>query len=300
MISLDAFPTLSIQVGLACLAAQTVLSAIFAYAVPGDGPWKQQPGFTAHQLVCFPLMVYLTLQGLVAWWYESDEAAAAGTEGRIFGTVDRGYQLSATVLGMMVFWDIPCSIVVPALQDTLMLGHHIGMCFVAGVSVGIFSSDGHPIGTYYTSFFLGVIEFSTIFLVVVDVFHPRNAAWHAWINQTTNGGGNVAAVKFARAVNEALRPLFAVAFITVRCLWFSYVIFSTCLMDFVQAAQLPQDARHGASSLVLYGVAAIAFAFNCLQLNWGFLVAKQIAKALGLVPDKKSGSRKKPDDKKAE
>ena len=38
--------------------------------------------------------------------------------------------MSAVILGEMVFWDIPCSLLVPSLKDPLMLGHHIVMTSV--------------------------------------------------------------------------------------------------------------------------------------------------------------------------
>jgi len=38
--------------------------------------------------------------------------------------------MSAVILGNMVFWDIPCSLIVPSLKDPLMLGHHVIMMCV--------------------------------------------------------------------------------------------------------------------------------------------------------------------------
>ena len=37
--------------------------------------------------------------------------------------------MSAVIFGNMVFWDIPCSLIVPSLKDPLMLGHHVIMMY---------------------------------------------------------------------------------------------------------------------------------------------------------------------------
>jgi hypothetical protein len=134
-------------------------------------------------------------------------------EGRIFGISQRGVEISEIVFGMMLFWDIPLSLVVPSMQDNIMLLHHIGMCFVSAVSFGFFSS-GHPIGSYYASFFYGVIESSSVFLAVVDLFHPKNRAWYDWINSPKTAS----TVKgLAKTVNEMARVIFAVSYLVVRC-----------------------------------------------------------------------------------
>jgi TLC domain len=190
---------------------------------------------------------------------------------------------------MMLFWDIPISFVVPALQDPLMLMHHVGMMFVSGVSIGIFSSGGHSIGSYYAPFFFGIVEFSTIFLTIVDLFHPKNEAWHTWLE-----GSQSPSAKFTRGLNELCRPLFALSYLSVRCVLFPYVMVTTCLPDFWKASLLrTEEEKHGVSSMTLKVVFVLSLLFTLLQLHWGSLVARQIAKALGLMPSRKSDLTKK-------
>lgn len=286
------FPSLSVQAGLICLVSQLFLSGLFAHILP-SGPWTTQPILTAHQVVCLPLMLYLLHQGSLAWFWERHNDNNAddwqGMEGRIFGVVPRGVDMGRIVWGMMIFWDIPISFICPSLQDPLMMMHHFGMCFVSGVGIGIFSNV--CIGSYYAPFFFGVIEISSVCLAVVDLFHPKNEAWFAWVNSSTSVAGNL-----ARQVNEASRVLFAIFYLIVRCGLFPYVIFSTCLLDFYQAAMLPDENRNGASSAVIMATCVLCFAFTLLQLNWGVLVAKQVGKAIGIIPDK----RKKPNVPKEE
>ena len=42
----------------------------------------------------------------------------------------------------------------PKLKDPLMMAHHIGMLFIAGVVMGVFT-NGQPRGSYYAPFFIG-------------------------------------------------------------------------------------------------------------------------------------------------
>lgn len=282
----DLFPPLAVQAGLVCLIGQITLTCLFAYALP-PGPWTKLPHLTAHQAVSFPLMIYLSYHGSVAWFLEQDELAAQGTEGRMFGLSQRGHDMSAVVWGMMFLWDIPISFVVPALQDPLMLVHHLAMCFVSGVALGLFSTDGYPLGTYYSPYFFGVVEFSSIFLTVVDMFHPKNAAWHEWMNTSETMIGNI-----SRTVNGLCRVLFAISFLVLRCVLYPYIMFSTFLKDFWMAANLPEEQRHGASKGSLMVVFVLALASTGLQLHWGLLVAKQVAKAIGLAPEKNKGEKK--------
>ncbi len=274
------FPPLAVKVGLSCLAAQVVLSFLMAIVLP-VGPWTKSPGLTAHQLVCLPLMMYLSYQGFHVWFKEQDELYAQGMEGRMFGVSPAGADIAAFVWGMMLFWDIPVSFVVPSLQDALMLAHHIGMMFVSGVAMGVFS-NGHPIGSYYAAFYFGMVEFSSIFLTIVDLFHPKNKPWHTWLEESTTS-----AAALARSINEVMRPLFALSYLAMRCGLFPYVMFSTCLADFWQASMLVTDEdRHGISRFTLFLVCSICLGFTLLQLHWGLLVVRQVAKALGIASNK--------------
>lgn len=274
------FTPLVVQSGLICLGAQVLLHGIFAFALP-KGPWTNLPSFTAHQVVCLPLMIYISYEGFKAWFGEGYDLADAGSNARIFQVAPRGSHIAQVVFGELLFWDIPLGLLTPALQDTLMLAHHIGMLFVSGIVVGVFSG-GHPVGSYYASFFFGVIEFSTVFLSFVDIFHPKQKAWFQWLEQNKGSLGNT-----LRSVNELCRVLFALSYLVLRTFYFPYVTFSVCLQDFWKASELPQDERHGASSISLQAVCVFCLLFTFLQIYWGFLVSRQVTKAVGLLPDKK-------------
>ena len=152
--------------------------------------------------------------------------------------------------------------------------------------MGVFS-NGHPIGSYYAPFFYGVIEISSVFLTIVDMFHPKNKAWFEWVNETKTPLG-----KFVQTINELSRVCFALAYLLVRCGLFPYVMFTTCLGDFWAASQLNDQERRGVSRWTILAVCALCFGFTMLQINWGVLVARQVGKALGLIPDNKKKPEK--------
>jgi hypothetical protein len=57
------FTPFAVQSGLVCLAAQCAV--FFVLKVLGRnpstaGPWSRRAGFTAHQVVCVPVLAYLT------------------------------------------------------------------------------------------------------------------------------------------------------------------------------------------------------------------------------------------------
>ena len=87
--------------GIACATAQCVLWLLFSFAL-GDGPWRREPGFTAHQVICFPLMIYLTYLGL------SNFGGAAPFDtpvSRVFAPHPVGAAMTKIVLGELLLWD---------------------------------------------------------------------------------------------------------------------------------------------------------------------------------------------------
>ena len=54
---------LSILIGITCLVTQIFLTLLLnkrIFPQKWQGPWNDLPGFTAHQLISFPLMCILT------------------------------------------------------------------------------------------------------------------------------------------------------------------------------------------------------------------------------------------------
>ena len=56
------FTPFAVQSGLLCLAAQCAVVAALKYLGRNPstaGPWSRHAGFTAHQVVCVPVLAYL-------------------------------------------------------------------------------------------------------------------------------------------------------------------------------------------------------------------------------------------------
>merc|ERR1719201_1052877 len=88
---------------------------------------KADPGFFAHQLVALPLMIVLAVLGTLAW---VGPRPATVIE-RVLIPSDDANVICEIVVGALVFWDIPCALLIPSMKDPIMLAHHVGMAVVA-------------------------------------------------------------------------------------------------------------------------------------------------------------------------
>lgn len=257
---------LTLQAGLACLGAQICLWIFFAYVLP-PGPWRTEPGFTAHQVVCLPLLIYLTSVGWQTWLLPTaaDSAASSTPVSRVLAMHPTGEKLAQVVMGAMLFWDIPCGLLIRSLREPLMLLHHVGMAYVAQAALW-------PIYCYYGVFFFGFIEVSGLPLVVVDLFHPKHAEWNALEQR----------VPLLSTINSAARLTFAFAFMLVRFCYFPYVVVAVAMPDMYEALALPLDSdqRRGMSDAALWGVCLCGLLFSVLQWYWGLLIMGQARKML--------------------
>lgn len=102
------FLALTVGVGLLCVGAQVILALLFGRLLP-DGIWRRQPGFLAHQIIGFPLMIVISVMGFQAWFFpdESSVATAATAQGRIYGYYRASDVLVSLLLGELIMWDIP-------------------------------------------------------------------------------------------------------------------------------------------------------------------------------------------------
>lgn len=254
------------QYGITLLLAHCIFYVSFKYALP-KGPWTSSASYTAHQAVCMPLMIYLGVLGVNGWFLKADSLVTVTD--RCLSEYTPGIQVTRLVLGMMIFWDIPVGLLTPQLQDPLMLVHHIGMLLTAGISEGLLS-NGHPVAVLYTTFYFGVIELSSIPLVIVDLFHPKNKEWHAFHEKN----------KFLQSITEIARVLFALMFVILRCIYFPYVGARHAIPDFYRAATSSESERNGVPAAPFYMLIPIIVLFGMLQLFWGSKVLTQVLKVL--------------------
>ena len=271
----DLFTPFSVLTGTCCASVQIVAYLLFVINFFGKGPWSIMPSFTAHQIVVIPVLFYLSIQGLRDFNIGEVIGAASTTTGTT--AVERvtspmhGY-FSEFVLGMMFFWDIPTGLCTPALRELPMILHHFGMFMTAAISMGILS-NGIPIFGYYAPFYFGMIEISSIPLVIVDIYHPKHKAWSMYLNSRERSG-------WVMKLNDIARPLFALLFMLVRMVAFPYISVMGVLRDVLHVTSLPLEQRNNVPNLPLYIIAFLNVAFSCLQLYWGTLLIRQIVKLL--------------------
>ena len=271
----DLFTPFSVLTGTCCASVQIVAYLLFVINFFGKGPWSIMPSFTAHQIVVIPVLFYLSIQGLRDFNIGEVIGAASTTTGTT--AVERvtspmhGY-FSEFVLGMMFFWDIPTGLCTPALRELPMILHHFGMFMTAAISMGILS-NGIPIFGYYAPFYFGMIEISSIPLVIVDIYHPKHKAWSMYLNSRERSG-------WVMKLNDIARPLFALLFMLVRMVAFPYISVMGVLRDVLHVTSLPLEHRNNVPNLPLYIIAFLNVAFSCLQLYWGTLLIRQIVKLL--------------------
>jgi len=250
----------TVIVGLACLAAQLLLSLLFAKVLP-HGPWTAEPGYTAHQAVCLPLMVYMAWTGC-ATWFGTPSLSYPSAESRVLGLHVDGIHLARLAFCELLFWDIPAGLAIASLREPVMLAHHIGMLAVAAGGVSLFS--------YYGKFFFGACEVSGIFLAVADTFHPKHRTWAAAAEASPILG----------ALNNVVRVCFVLCYMLLRAVYFPYVVLSGVVPDMLEILRGPITNRNHVSDSALLAPGILGLCFIGLQWYWGYLLVKQVLKML--------------------
>ena len=257
-------------VGLACAAAQVLLWIAFSFAL-GNGPWRQEPGFTAHQVVVLPLIIYLAYWGVVMW-RDTPLLPAFGTAvARATKPHAVGSHLTQVALGELIIWDTPTCFAVPSLRSPEMLAHHILM---AGVAYLSYSNTAFQ---YYTLLYFGAIEVSGIVLAWVDVCHPKHKSWCAFADRHPAIG----------AFNLLTRGLFLVLYFTMRVGFFPYYMFVARESVIPDIAELLALDAPVLPAFALWGIGTFGLALTLLQFYWGYLLVKQVQKMLNPPPEKK-------------
>jgi len=250
--------------GLSLLGCHIILCLLLKSSIVPNGPWKIVPSFTAHQIITFVLMIYQSYLGFKYFIFDR-------TTWNILPTTEDesgGYYMSQLSMGSMLFWDIPVGIVSDDMGDPIMHLHHLGFFLVSAISLGMFSYDSMPLGVAsYAPFFFGIIELSSIPLVIVDVFHPKHKEWNEYLRKS-GGSSNL-----LRSLNKFCRISFAILFLLVRGVLWPYVIGMGAIPDYYKAQIVNPDYALPCRFMV-----GMAFFFTLLQSYWTILILRQILK----------------------
>lgn len=288
-------------IGITCLFAQISLTLVLDKRIfprKWHGPWNDLPGFTAHQIIALPMMCILTYYGMKDWFFHpTKDVGNESSYDRVFGHTNLNDVPLAIGSGAILIWDTPTGLLIPALQDPLMLCHHVGMFLVAATMSGAFC-NGRMIGYFYSCYYFGVIEISSIPLSYVDVFHPKYKYYFEWLNHTENVNRPV--MKVLHEVNEMCRIVFAVLFLMFRGVYFPYVTFGHTIPDLWYAYN--DEVRglpDGVPMWTGYFLMCFVSLFAILQCYWGMLILKQIFKMVFQGDSGDVGGTKKKKKKKS-
>lgn len=118
---------LAAKAGCVGVLAQCGLTALFKSSK--DPVLNTAAGYTAHQVVAFALMIFVSAFGLMGWL--NPPAVAATAAGRLLGVSESARWLGAMLLGLLLAWDIPTCLMVPRLRKPDALIHHVAMAATA-------------------------------------------------------------------------------------------------------------------------------------------------------------------------
>ncbi|GAB5361843.1 hypothetical protein AAMO2058_000747500, partial [Amorphochlora amoebiformis] len=235
------------------------LGAIFATHILVDGALRtfrfssllsKDPGFVAHQFCFLLVMLYSAVYGCWLWANRSFMI-----EDRIYD-----YQEGAVILAKLNFafqiYDLVISMSVKTLRKPDRVAHHFITAILA------FWSYHYNLCLYYSIFFFGVSEVSSVFLTFVEFFKEfpslRDEAITPMLFQ----------------FNEISRMMFAGLFLSIRVVYWPYV----SMQFWGDALDALTEGRPYPFELVCTLMANIGL--TILQFYWGVIILKQIRRKL--------------------
>lgn len=258
--------------GMMAMATQLIIYFLCVALSGSFTALKGKGGFVAHQIIAGFYMILLFVVGSSPWFLEDNlmslDSGFDGSSQRLLQVHATSRWCCAVVVGELVLWDIPCALIVPSLQDPLMLGHHVVMAAVAYVSA-------FHIPSAYCLFFFGVVELSSIPLAIVDFFHPQKGLPKL-----------LEEYSILRTVNEISRITFALLFMVVRAVYFPRIVIFHLLPDVFTVW-----SKVTVEKVPLIVIVVSAVGLTILQLYWALLIGKQVVKLVAGEETKKEKSK---------
>jgi hypothetical protein len=238
------------------LLMMLVLWAVIAKIIPSwNKEFEKDPGFAAHQVVCMPALVFLGFFGAYGWFEHF--AISESTQQQRMTDVDIDGQFCARVMYAFQVWDLIVCTAVKSLCVPLMLLHHVTVIAVTGLLVH------YQKYMYYSCFFFGFIETSSVPLVIVDMFHPNHF-----------GDLGKPDAEFGQ-LNEVSRIVFAVLYLLIRFFYWPFVMFN--LLSDLWGGLAP-DAQGAPPASTIWTTILVSIFLTGLQMYWAVLILKQVVK----------------------
>ena len=242
---------------------------------------KENAGYTAHTVVAFVFMTYVSIVGSIGWFCRTSTTlvGSSSASSSVFSSLtpfDRillpnvhCQQMAAIVTGLLLVWDLPTSLCVRSLRKIDVLIHHIIMTITSYFAATI-------IPMYYVYFYFGVSEISSIPLLLYDqlcVWTNTNATTSEF-----NDGSDVVH-EIDREQNSTLiqwrdriQMVAAITFTIIRAILFTYVTLRHFIPDTLSilssvkttASLMVRPQQIQALRFALYAV----IGFTTLQLYW--------------------------------
>ncbi len=236
------------------LALHVVLQLALVY-VP---PFQKKAGVAAHQIVVAIPFAYAAWFGGQLWI--TDDGIAAAHRGdytsRLYGANEPAWALCRFMIGFQLY-DLLATGLVAELRKAEHLAHHSASIFTALAG----AAAGGPFFLYYVPFFFGFTEISSVPLAAVDLFREFPS---------------LAKGRIGAGVNEAVRSLFGVSFLLIRCVLFPWVMLSKFWPDL--AAAFGADDVRGASRAPFYWMIFSSTFLTLLQFFWGGKIVRVLLK----------------------
>jgi len=219
--------------------------------------FSTKPGLVAHQLVIAVPFLYAAILGTALYLYDADIARlGSGTYvDRMYGWTENGWGLLRFMIGFQLY-DLLATAMVPSLRVAQHLLHHGATLLTALSGADI----QRPLCLYYCIFFFGIVEISSVPLVLVDLFRQLP---------------NLTRSRMGGFLNEQSRTLFAVSFLLLRGIAFPAMMLTSYWPDLL-AAYMNNDIR---CSWLAYGWGWLSSSLlTCLQLFWTMKIIRVLAK----------------------
>jgi TLC domain len=214
---------------------------------------RKNAGYTAHTMVALVLMILVSWVGVVGWCWTAMPSTAAE---RILSQSDSCRWLAAVVFGMFAFWDVPTSLMIPALRKPDVVVHHMIMTVMAYIAAT-------RLPTHYAFFHFGVSELSSVPLLIYDQLSV--------LTKDKDGDGS-RLVK----LRDAFQVVAAGSFTVVRALLFTAVTLGRFVPDAVSV--LSSSAANAHVLMMLRIVLAASVGFTALQLYWFYKMLRVMFK----------------------
>lgn len=227
---------------------------------PEDSDSCRRPDLIAYKLTSAIAMLYMGTLGCRNWYFSKEvrNASKGKPEDRLFGYLKAADDQNVANLCYQI-WDLCVSLSIPEHREPVFLIHHI----LAGMTA--FCALEFQMVSYYSVFYAGCSEFSSIFLVWADLneFFPIKE------------GSPLDVFVFGCGV------LFAVTFFHFRVVgWIRHSLpLWNDVLDLTRTGKVEQYRPGKARFLYLF--LSLDVLLGALQLYWFGEIAQKVVEALG-------------------